>query len=336
MTDRAARHLNRIRVRQLLAAVGSAHAPEQSAGPVAEYDWRDPHYFNEEQLNRLAALVSRVAARMAQTFAHFHNGVFDVAPVSITQHFAGDLHNLMGADSDYCLTFGPEKGQPCGFAIVPAETALAWVGLLLGDAQTGSPAERTLSALEESLLGDLVTALVESFLAPLRVHHNLKAEGTLGKGHPTIQYELTEELCRIALRVKQAGAEEVTEVAFMLPCSRLGALVGKATAPAARIPPQELSRALMEHLQQMPITVTARLASTSIRFREVLELARGDVLLLGKPFEEPLELVVDGRTMLRGQPVRSDGRYAVLVTPKPTARTQETPAPKTATEAKKG
>jgi flagellar motor switch protein FliM len=316
--------------------VGSVRAPEPTAGPVGEYDWRDPHYFNEEQTNRLAALVSQVAARMAQTFAHFHHGAFDVAPVSITQHFAGDLHNLTGAESDYCLTFGPEKGPPCGFAILPAETALIWVGLLLGDAETSGTAERTLSCLEESLLYDLAAALVESFLVPLRAHHNLKADSSLGKGQPPVQYELTEELCRIALRVKKAGSGEATEMAFLLPCGRLAALVGKVTAPAARIPPQELSRALMEHLQQMPITVTARLASTSVRFREILDLGRGDILLLGKPLDEPLELVIDGRTVCRGRPARSEGRYAVLVTPSPAARTQETSLPKTTNEVRKG
>jgi flagellar motor switch protein FliM len=336
MTLAAAPHLSSARVRRLLAAVGSTHEPEQASAPAAEYDWRDPHYFNEDQLNRLAALMSRVAAHMAQTFAHFHHGAFDVAPVSVTQHFAGDLHNLTGTENDYCLTFGPAKNQPCGFAVIPAETARAWVGPLLGDAQTDGPAQRTLSCLEESLLCDLVTALVESFLSPLRAHHNLKADGPLGKGQPNIQYELTEELCHIALRVKKAGSEEATEMALLLPCSRLAALVGKAPAPAVRIPPQELSRAMMEHLQQMSVTVTARLASTSIRFREMLDLGRGDILLLGQPLDEPLELVVEGRTVLRGRPARSEGRYAVLVTPASTGRTQEAPAPKTSHEVKKG
>jgi flagellar motor switch protein FliM len=336
MTGPSARHLDRTGVRRLLAAVGSAHAPGQTPGPVAEYDWRDPHYFNEDQLNRFAALVSRVAAGMAQTFAHFHSGPFDVAPVSITQHFAGDLHSLTGAENDYGLTFGPEKGPPCGLALIPAETALAWVGLLLGDAQTAGPAERTLSCLEESLLCDLVTALVESFLLPLRPHHNLKVDGPLGKGRPSMQYEPTEEICRLALRVRKTGSEETTEMAFLLPCRRLAVLVGKATAPAARIPPQELSRALMEHLQQMPVTVTARLASTSIRFREMLDLGPGDILLLGKPLDEPLELVLEERTVFRGRPARSEGRYAVLLTPSPTGPMQETRVSRTSNEVKKG
>jgi flagellar motor switch protein FliM len=336
MTGPVARHLSSTPVRQLLAAVGSVPEPERAPVSLVEYDWRDPHYFHEEQLNRLAAIVSRTAARLAQTFAHFHHGTFDVAPVSITQHFAGDRHSLTGAETDYCLAFGPEQGPPCGFATIPVETALAWVGLLLGDAQAGGPAPRTLSGLEESLLSDLATALVESFLAPLRAHYPLRAEGPLGKGPPHISYEPTEELCRIALRVKKAGSQEATELAFLLPCRCLAALVGKATAPAARIPPQELSRALMEHLQRMPVTVAARLAATSIRFREMLDLAPGDILLLGKPLDEPLELVVDGRPVFRGRPARSEGRYAALVTHPPAGCTQETAVPKTANEGKKG
>lgn len=336
MTGPSARHLNHTRVRQLLAAVGSAHDPEQSAGPVAEYDWRDPHYFNEDQLNQLAALVSQVAARVAQTLAHFHSGTFDVTPVSITQHFAGDWDHLTGTENDYYLTFGPTRAQPRGFALIPSETALTWVGLLLGDARTAGSPERTLSSLEESLLSDLAAALVESFLSPLRAHHNFKADGPVCRDQPSIQYELTEELCRIALRIKKTDAAETTEMAFLLPCSCLAVLVGKATTPTSRPLPQELSRTLMEHLQQMPITVTARLACTSVRFGEAMDLGQGDILLLGKPLDEPLELVLAERTILHGRPARAEGRYAVLITPSPAGRTQAAGVPRTANEAKKG
>jgi len=336
MTGPSANHLSSARVRQLLAAVGSAYKQDRATGEITEYDWRDPHYFNADQLNRLAAVMSQVAARIAQTFARSHSGEFDVSPTSIAQHFASDLQNLVETDHDYYLTFGPEKGRPCGFAVIAAETARAWVTLLLGDSDPGKDAERALSALEESLLCDLVTAVVESFLVPLRPHHNLKADNPLCKGQPGIQYELTEEICRIALRIKKTGSEEASEVAFLLPCSRLAALVGKTAPAAARVPPQELSRALMEHLQQMLVTVTARLASTNIRFQEVLDLGRGDILLLDKSLDQPAELLIDGRTVFRGRPARSEGRYAVFITQSEAGRVQDSPAPKATNELKKG
>jgi flagellar motor switch/type III secretory pathway protein FliN len=336
MTGPSDSSLSSAKVHRLLAAVGSTYEPERTAGPVEPYDWRDPHCFNEDQRQRLAALAGQVAARMARTFAHFHSGEFSIAPLALTQHFANDLACLAGGEQDYHLTFGPEKGPACGFVVVPVATALAWVGLLLGDAEAGGSAPRALSSLEESLLSDLAGALVGDFLTALRPHHHLKIENPLCQGQPGIQYELTEELCRIALGVKKAGSEKTAEFTVVLPCNRLAALVGKATAAAARVSLPESSRALMEHLQQMPVTVTARLASTSVRFREMQDLGPGDILLLGKPLDEPLELVLDGRPAFGGRPARAEGRYAVVVTPAPAGRIQETPAPKPGNEAKKG
>ncbi len=337
MSVATADHLSSARVRQLLAAVGSessarnaglgtpsADEPNEQAGQVAEYDWRDPHYFNEEQLNRLAALMSQVGARMAGTFAHFHRSEFDVSPISITQHFAGDVRDCLGTDGDYHLTFGTEKSQACGFALMPVEAALAWTSLLLGDSEPNNDPPRTFSPLEESLLSDLAAAVVESFLVSLRPHGHLKSDGRLGKGQPSIQYELTEEICRIAWRIKKVDSNETSEVVFVLPCSKLAALVGKISAATAQPAPQELSRMLMEHLQQMPVTVTARFAATTVGFREILDLSRGDVLLLGKQLDDPVELLIDGRTAFRGRPARSNGRYAVLITESRTDRTQET------------
>jgi len=330
MTDASTSHLSSARVRQLLAAVGSAYEQNGTLGQVAQYDWRDPHYFREDQLNRLAAILSQVAARMAATFAHFHGSEFDVSPISITQHFANDLHDWSGADRDYHVTFGGEKGRPCGFALIPVEAALAWTSLLLGDSEPNHEPQRAFSPLEESLLSDLATAVVESFLLPLRPHSNLKSDNQLCKGQPNVPYELTEEICRIALRIKKVDSNETSEIVFLLPCSKLAALVGKTATAASRPAPQELSRVLMEHLQQMPVTVAVRFATTSVCFREVLDLGRGDILLLDKPLEDPVELVIDGRTAFRGRPAQSDGQYAVLVTESRTDHTQETVNSRTA------
>jgi flagellar motor switch protein FliM len=334
MTCPVADDLSSARIRQLLAAIGSMPEPGPATGAVAPYDWRDPHYFNGDQLNRLAQVFSRLAPRLAGTFAHFHNGEFEVSVASITQHFAEALRGEVAAGHGYYLTFGPEKGQPCGFAMVSPETARAWVTLLLGDSESGPDPARTFSSLEESLLCDLAAAVVEGFLGPLRPQLGLKSDGQLSQGQPSIQFELTQEICKVVFQVKNTdgstGPKSCVpgEIAFLLPCSKLANLAEKAAPAAARVGPSELSRALMEHLQQMPVTVTARLATTNIRFQEMLDLGRDDIVMLDKPLAEPVELIIDGRPAFRGRVARADGRYAVFVTESEAGCTQGTAATK--------
>lgn len=313
MTASSSNNLNQAKIHQLLAAVGSVPAQEEPALEMTAYDWRDPHSFNEDELNQLAAVMSQVAARIAETFARFYSSEHHVSPIAVTQHFANDLPNQIELDRGCCLTFSPDKGQPCGFAAIAAQTALAWVTHLLGDSDTGDDPERPLSGLEESLLFDLMTATVEGFLLPLRPHLNLKSGARLCQGQPEIQFETTEELCRIVFQVKRGDADDACEIAFLLPCSRLAALVGKVATIPPQISPQELSRTLMEHVQQMPVTVTARLASTTVSFREILDLSPGDILLLDKPIRESMELIINGTGVFSGRPVRSQGHYAVAI-----------------------
>ena len=307
-------HLGRAKIGQLLAAIGSKHTPDPSSPQAASYDWRDPHYFNADHQSRLAQTLGQVAARMAEILTRARNSAFEVSLKTLTQHYAGDLCRGMELDRDYCLSFASDKGSPCGFASISPQTTIAWVTWLLGDADSARDPNQALSSLEESLLSDLLTSLLEAFLAPLRTPHNLKPAGPVSQGQPNLQYELTEEIARVIFQVKSADPGAPTEIAVVLPCSRLAALAGKtATATPAKVTPQELSHALMEHLQQVPVTVRATLISTTLTFQEILDLGPGDILLLDKPVDGPAELIANGRPIFRGRPAQSQGQYAVVI-----------------------
>jgi len=155
---------------------------------------------------------------------------------------------------------------------------------------------------------------VDSFLASLRPSHDLHPEKEIVDGPPSIQFELTEEICQITFEIRQADSEEeeICQIAFeirqadseesdralfVLPCGMLAPLVGKEPPKTAPASAEDLSRILTEHLHRMPVTVTAVLASTRLGFAELLNLQRDDVLLLDKTIDEPVELLLDGRVV---------------------------------------
>ena len=318
-------HLGRAKIGQLLAAIGSQHAPDPSSPQATAYDWRDPHYFSADHQSRLAQALGQVAARMAEILTRARNSAFEVSLKTLTQHYAGDLCRGMELDRNYCLTFAPDKAPPCGFVALAPQTTIAWVTWLLGDADSARDPNQALSPLEESLLSDLLTSLLEAFLAPLRAAHNLKPAGPVCQGQPNLQYERTEEIARIVFQVKSVDPGAPTEIALVLPCSRLAALAGKtATTAPAKVTPQELSHALMEHLQQVPVTVRATLTATTATFQEILDLGPGDILLLDKPVDGTAELIVNGRTAFRGRPAQSQGQYAVVILESEAAGQQST------------
>jgi flagellar motor switch protein FliM len=314
MSRLSAGHLNSSNFLRLLTATGSDPAGEAAPAEVVTYNWRSPRYFNEDQYNRLAAVMSQVAAAIEAGLTHSFNRETAVAPASLVQHFAGPLRDLGMAEDRHYVTFAAGKDKACGFLSLTTETALRWVKRLLGDSGSDADASQALSSLEESLLVDLVAAVMDSFLSPLRAHQELRPGDRLLKDDPQIQFEPAQEICTIVFAVTGSESDEKDEVLFLLPCSLLAPLVGKGRQVAQQISPEELSRTLTEHVQQMPVTVTARLASTTLHFEELLDLGRDDILLLDRSLDEAIELLVDSRIVFRGRVARSGGQRAVVIT----------------------
>ena len=312
--SRPSTHLNSSNVLRLLATAGSNRAADAAPADAPRHNWRSPHYFNEDQYNRLAAVMSQVAAAIGAGLTRFFNRELSVVPASIAQHFASGLRDLGVAEGRYYLTFAAGKDKAGGFLSITAETALHWVGRLLGDAGSQADPSRSFSSLEESLLLDLITAVMDAFLTPLRTHQELRPGDRLIKNDPAVRFEPAQEVCMIVFAVTDGESSEKDEVMFLLPCGLLASTVGKSRQAVQQMSPEELSRTLMEHVQQMPVTVTARLACTTLSFEELLDLSGNDVLLLDRSLDEPLELLVEDRIVFRGRAARSGGRRAVAIT----------------------
>ena len=330
MTSLSTDNLNPAIVSSLLTAVGSAKAEDGRMGEVTPFDWRHPRYFDQEQRNRIAAMMTQVAAVLSERFAHFYNQPFDVSVTSVTEHFAGQLQDGITSNESFCLTFGPASGHTAGLLIINAATAFSWVTLLLGD-QDAPAVERALSALEQSLLSDLMMALVKAFLPLLGADKDMKPAAQIVKGLPGSPFEATQEISTVVFQARKANAEAAQELTFVLPCSALAPLAGKAIAVPPKASADELSRLIMEHLQEMPVNVTAVLGRSALSFTEAVELSPDDVLLLDKVVDVPIELRIDDRPVFWGHPAQSEGQYAVFVTGAvSTARNTKPAAPESA------
>lgn len=314
MTDPSGANLNRARLHRLLAAVGSTPVPVDATSPAERYDWRDPHYFNDDQRNRLAALMSQVAAVLAERCAHFFNSEFNVVPTSVTQHFAVDLSRHVDLERGFSLTVSPDEKPPCGFVAIGAAVAMDWVTQLLGDSDSDADPNRILSSLEESLLSNLLGAMADAFVGALRPHQDLKPADRASRGPAAVTFEPTDPICKIVFQIGRAQAESSAEAVFILSGPVLAPVVGKTIPTKTKTSQDELARLLMEHVHRMPVSITAHLGSMRLSFEEVLDLSPGDVLLIDKPLDEPVDLAIHGQVVFRGRPAQSGGQYAVFIT----------------------
>ena len=180
---------------------------------------------------------------------------------------------------------------------------------------------------------DIVSAIV-SQCTPMSIG-DLQPVSELVKGQLPIKLSTTpdfksglqpvQEISKIVFSIEKASSADdkpaaACEAYLLIPCSRLAPAVGK-IIEADKNPnvhrDDDISKAILEHLQQMPVSVTAQLAVAVLTFEQIISLSPYDILLLDKAINEPIELVVEGRTVLRGQPTKSAGQHAIVFTEVP-------------------
>jgi flagellar motor switch protein FliM len=307
------KNLSKEKIHQLLIAVGSGPLEDTTGIKATEYNWNQPHYFDRKQLNRLDDFTKRGARSMSVKFVDFCHSEFDVNVVSTEQHFAAKLVDqaMESGQNDYYLAFGNDQNHPCGLISIPTKTAFLWATQLLGDPESEvEDSGRDLSQLEESLLLDLLSALIKAFS---QKNWDFQPDKNIARRLFPIELKGTEELCKITFDVKKNDQEKGTEVYILILCSKLESAVGKAEHDVGSFSADDISKAILGHMQKMPVFITAQLASTVLTLKEIMNLEVGDILLLDKKVNEPIELITSGRTALLGRPARLAGKYAVVI-----------------------
>jgi len=315
MSGKAINSMSREKIQQLLMAVGSEPAEDTAQVEATEYDWNKSHYFNKEQLVKLNSFTESVAVAMTQQFSKFCRGEFNVTFTSITEHYVNDILSQLqdGEQKDYYIPFGTSRERMCGLIGIPEQTALKWAKQLLGDSESETETGRDLSQLEESLLLDLVSALVEVF-SGIDESFDFHSEKSIVKGQWPLGADGTEELCKMSFDVKKADSEKGSESYFLILCRELESITRKTGQDSGGFSEKDISKAILGHLRQMPVLITGQLASTMLTFEDIIDLQVDDIVLLDKRIDQPAELIVDGRTVYYGYPVKSEGNYAVKIT----------------------
>lgn len=329
MTNEVTDNLTKEKIQQLLAAAG--HEPHQDAEQnteTPEHNWHQPHYFSRDQLKIIQHFAESVAVATSLKFAELYHSDFEVTAASTSLHFASELLSppTDNKQCDFYLPFGtgqtpapetqtdiPENIRPCGVIAIPHETAIIWTTELLGDAKSEQDSTRNLSQLEESLLSDIAPLLVGAFSDSCDTQDFHPADNVVVRQFP-LELVKSEELCKIALDIKKADSENTSKPYLLINCNKLEPVTGIATQAADEIPPEDISKAIIRHLQQMNLSVTAQLGTAYLTFEELVGLGAEDILLLDKKVDGPVELLVEGRELLHGRPAKSAGKYAIAIT----------------------
>lgn len=66
-------------------------------------------------------------------------------------------------------------------------------------------------------------------------------------------------------------------------------------------------------LQDIDVSLTVELGSTKMRLKEVCELVEEQVIMLDRLVDEPLDLLVNGTIVARGEVVAEGNRFGIKI-----------------------
>ena len=315
MSNAPANNLSRQKMQQLLAAVGSRPTEDTTQIESTEYDWNRPHCFSNDQRDLLNDFTEKMTRAIAKKFVDLCQGDFNVTITSTSEHFAVEITNQLSQNEqkNHYLAFGSDQSPLCGYIIIPPKTATTWTTQLLGDTESQENSDRELSQLEMSLLLDIASAIVQ-VLSDSHDNFDFHPGQSIVGEQLLLELQGTEELCKITFDIKKAGSENGCEAQLLIFCDSLDLIVGKTAQAAGGFSAKDISKAILDRLQEMPISVTAQLASAMLTFEEIMSLQVNDILLLDKAIDEPVELIAEGLTLFHGQAAKSAGKYAVVIT----------------------
>jgi flagellar motor switch protein FliN len=133
--------------------------------------------------------------------------------------------------------------------------------------------------------------------------------GEAGAAGMTLEFSLSAALVA-ELRIDKAAA---TKAAAAAEASKAEAAKA-ASAPSTAAAGDAASAGPLDLLMDVELAMTLRFGSKTLLLKEVLDLNPGSVVELNRKIQEPVDLLLDGKIVARGEVVVIEGNYGLRVT----------------------
>ena len=206
--------------------------------------------------------------------------------------------------------------QPWGHrGVVAADSKFAssCVEWLMGNPSSVEP-ETTLTELEGRVFSHMLRRVYEPLPQLWNCLGDYTVEGVdyvtelSGRG----PFSPLDELFQISLLVE--GAFGAGNIVLALPFEIVRKILQEADEWSQRAPVQTGSReAIKSKLQEVSLDLVVELGRANVRAQHLVDLERGDIVMLDSPCRDPFDVKVNGRPKMRGYPALSRGRMAVKI-----------------------
>jgi flagellar motor switch protein FliN len=168
---------------------------------------------------------------------------------------------------------------------------------------------------------DITTVQKNKLLSALQGRVSTLEESLSKAGAVTIKIELVDnpaltdhQVLQLNCRPESEGEDAGVAVHLCISPKLIADLKTAVASPFVFPQAAEGASANLDLVMDVELNVTLRFGQRQLALREVLELTSGSVVELDRQVDEPIELILDGRVVARGEAVIIDGNYGMRVT----------------------
>jgi len=171
-----------------------------------------------------------------------------------------------------------------------------------------------MSALELSLLGDVMASLAAAILEPICTAADVDI--TPGRSVSPAIVPLGQDTAEF-IEVDMSRIDEDNDAQAIVTLAVRSDMVVRAVSGPDESDARgaaDRRKRIIEHLSRVSVTARARLGQTETTVREAAALAVGDVLVLDTCLGDEVDVFVQGTRVARGTPASCEGYNAVCLT----------------------
>jgi flagellar motor switch protein FliM len=281
---------------------------------IIVYNFRRPDRVSKEQIRSLHFLHDRFARNVSTSMSAYLRAVTDVNIASVEQFtYSEFLMSLPDPTAFYAVSMNPLDGL-LALELNP-NVAFTMIDRMLGGTGRGVILSRALTEIEQNVIDAVVKLIVDNLTDTWHgiVDVTFKISGRETRPQMLQIAAPNEVVVLLGFDIRIGDARGMLNIC--MPAAAIESVGSSFTQSwhRTRREPTPADRVhLHTNLARVKLPVTASLEPT-LAARELLELRAGDVLSLGRPVRQSLEVRVRGSVKFRGRLVRDGLRAGVRI-----------------------
>jgi flagellar motor switch protein FliM len=294
----------------------AADQPQQEspANGLKSYDFRNPSRLSREHIRKIEYLHSSIAKRLAVSIAGLIRDSVNVEVVEVKEISYDELVKMVPTPGA-AFSFAVEPLGGMGIIDIDMLLAFSLVDRLFGGTGEPLPEPRELTTIEQGV----VKKVASKVLAEVKFAWSSLGEVEFGspKFVPSLEFlsspSFNESMVCVQFEIEKG--ELTMSISVTYPYMMLEPIIKMSRhteEKSARGAPNAQSEERIRRV--VPLELTATLPVSMIRFGELMNLDKGDVLILDTRVSDEIYMKVGDRRLLAGRPGKSRGNLAVKVT----------------------